>query len=183
MTRLVFVTSNEGKAREAEQLLGTQVEAVSLELPELQTLSFEEVVRGKAVEAARLTGRRVLVEDSGLELRVWKGYPGPFTKWITNHIDDAALARMLDPFEDRSAEAVAVVGIAEPGQRPDEVLVAEGRIRGSIAAAPRGSSGFGWDVLFIPEGESRTWAEMTVEEKLRDSHRSRAFAALAKLLG
>jgi XTP/dITP diphosphohydrolase len=89
---------------------------------------------------------------------------------------------MLDGFTDRSAEAVSVLAVARPGQAVPDVVVAEGRVRGSIALHPRGTNGFGWDVLFIPAGETRTWAEMSEEEKNRDSHRARAFKHLRALL-
>ena len=82
---------------------------------------------------------------------------------------------MLDGFTDRSAEAVSVLAVARPAQAAQDVAVAEGRIRGSIALHPRGTNGFGWDVLFIPEGATRTWAEMSEAEKNSDSHRARAF--------
>jgi XTP/dITP diphosphohydrolase len=89
---------------------------------------------------------------------------------------------MLDGFSDRSAEAVSVLAVVRPGQRETDVLVAEGRVKGSIALHPRGENGFGWDVLFIPEGETRTFAEMSEEEKNALSHRAKAFAALSAAL-
>jgi XTP/dITP diphosphohydrolase len=176
---LAFVTSNPGKAREASHFLGRRVEAVPLELPELQSLDFAEVARAKALAAAAALGRAVLVEDSGLEVKAWGGFPGPMTKWITRGpLGQAGFARMLDTFPDRSATAVSALAIAKPGDRPADVLVAVGRRDGALAASPRGAGGFGWDVLFIPDGATRTWAEMTAEEKNADSHRARAFAAL-----
>jgi XTP/dITP diphosphohydrolase len=182
---LVFVTSNPGKAREAALLLGHAVEALAADLREVQSLSFEEVVRAKAAAAAGLLGVPVLVEDSGLEIRAWGGFPGPLTKWITmGPLGHAGLARMLDAFEDRGAAAVSALAIARPSRGESDVIVAIGRREGSIARAPRGTRGFGWDVVFVPEGETCTFAEMTDEEKNRDSHRARAFAALrARLAG
>ena len=176
---LVFVTSNAGKAREASALLGREVAAQSLDLPEIQSLDFREVARAKALVAARALGRTVLVEDSGLSIVGWGGFPGPFTKWITAGVlGSEGLAKILDAFSDREAEAVSVLAVARPGQREGDVIVAEGRVRGSIALHPRGENGFGWDVLFIPEGETRTFAEMSEDEKNSCSHRAQSFAAL-----
>jgi XTP/dITP diphosphohydrolase len=149
----------------------------------VQSLDFERVVRSKAVEAARLLGIAVLVEDSGLSVSAWNGYPGPLTKWVTTAVGEAGLARMLDCAEDRAAEAVSALAVARPGASERDVIVATGRARGTIAPLPRGSGGFGWDVLFIPEGEARTFAEMTLEDKDRISHRGLAFRALRRLLG
>lgn len=177
---LVFVTSNEGKAREAACFLGRPVSAGPIDLPEIQSLDFAEVARAKALAASAALGRIVLVEDSGLAVAAWNGYPGPLTKWVTRAVGEAGLARMLDPFPDRRAEAVSVLAVARPGSA--DVLIAVGRAPGSLAAAPRGTGGFGWDVIFVPEGETRTFAEMAPAEKDAVSHRARAFAALRGLL-
>jgi non-canonical purine NTP pyrophosphatase (RdgB/HAM1 family) len=180
---IAFVTSNPGKAREASHFLGRPVAAVSLDLPEIQSLDFAEVARTKALEAAAALGRAVLVEDSGLEVKAWGGFPGPMTKWISlGPLGQAGFARMLDAFPDRSATAVSAIALAKPGDRPEDVLVAVGRRNGTLASSPRGTGGFGWDVLFIPEGATHTYAEMSAEEKNLDSHRTRAFAALREAL-
>jgi XTP/dITP diphosphohydrolase len=89
---------------------------------------------------------------------------------------------MLDAFSDRSAAAVSALALANPGDRPENVVVAVGRREGTIARESRGANGFGWDVVFIPSGGTLTYAEMTEEEKNRDSHRARAFAALREAL-
>lgn len=180
LDELVFVTSNEGKAREASVFLGRPVSARAVDLPEIQAVDFETVVRDKALRAAEEVGAPVLVEDSGLYVAAWNGYPGALTKWITQFIDDEALARMLDSFPDRRAEAVSALAVARPGS--EDVLVAVGRVAGTIASVPRGANGFGWDVLFVPAGESRTFAEMSLEEKNTVSHRARAFAELRRRL-
>ena len=180
---LTFVTSNAGKAREAAVFLGREVAVKNVEVPEIQSLDFAEVARAKAIVAAGALGVPVLVEDSGLAVGAWGGFPGPLTKWITmGEAGQDGLAKMLDGFSDRSAEAVSALAVARPGLGARDVVVAEGRVRGSIALHPRGTSGFGWDVLFIPGGATRTWAEMSEEEKNRDSHRARAFASLRSLL-
>lgn len=181
---LTLVTSNPGKAREAAAHLGRPVTAQALDLPEIQSLDFAEVARAKALVAARALGVPVLVEDSGLVVADWGGFPGPFTKWITmGALGQEGLAKMLDGFSDRGAEAVSALAVARPGQEEKDVVVAVGRVAGSIALHPRGENGFGWDVLFIPEGATRTWAEMSDEEKMRDSHRRRAFDVLRRALG
>lgn len=179
---LVFLTSNAGKAREAAALLGRPVDARALDLPELQSLDFAEVVAAKALAAAERLAAPVLVEDSGLALPAWKGYPGPFTKWAVGAVGEAGFARLAWAWGDPRAEAVSTLGLAWPGAAPSEVVVATGRVAGTLAPEPRGANGFGWDVLFVPEGETRTFAEMAPEEKNARSHRARAFAELRRLL-
>jgi XTP/dITP diphosphohydrolase len=174
---LVFVTTRAEKAREAERL-GFRIERLDLDLPEPQALDPSEIVSEKARAAYERLSRPVLVEDSGLAVRVWGGFPGALIKWLEKSAGLEALARMLDPFPDRSATAVCAIGYCDGG----ETVTARGETDGTIASAPRGSNGFGWDVLFVPEGASRTFAEMSGEEKDRISHRRRAWDAMAARL-
>jgi non-canonical purine NTP pyrophosphatase (RdgB/HAM1 family) len=179
---LVFLTSNAGKAREAAALLGRPIAARALEIPEIQSLDFAEVVTAKVLAAVERLGIPVLVEDSGLALPAWKGYPGPLTKFAVGAVGEAGFARLAYAWGDPRAEAVSTLGLAWPGAATAEVLVAEGRVSGSLAREPRGSNGFGWDVIFVPEWETRTFAEMTAQEKNAWSHRAKAFAELVRRL-
>ncbi|MBK9374610.1 MAG: non-canonical purine NTP pyrophosphatase [Holophagales bacterium] len=141
--------------------------------------------RGRHGQGSRGRGELgvpVLVEDSGLSLPAWKGYPGPLTKYAVGAVGEAGFARLAHAWGDPRAEAVSNLGLAWPGASPADVVVAEGRVAGTLAPEPRGANGFGWDVIFIPAGETRTFAEMSVEEKNARSHRAKAFAELAALL-
>lgn len=179
---LVFLTSNAGKAREAAAFLGRPITARALEIPEIQSLDFADVVTAKALAAVALLGVPVLVEDSGLSLPAWKGYPGPLTKFAVGAVGEAGFARLAHAWGDPRAEAVSTLGLAWPGARAEDVIVAEGRVAGTLAPEPRGASGFGWDVIFVPDGDTRSFAEMSAEEKNARSHRAKAFAELAHLL-
>jgi non-canonical purine NTP pyrophosphatase (RdgB/HAM1 family) len=171
----VFVTARPEKAREAERL-GFRFERVSLDLAEPQALDPGEIVESKARDAFARLARPVVVEDTGLAIRAWNGFPGALVKWLEKSAGLEAMARMLDRFPDRSATATCAVAYFD-GER---VVQGRGEIRGAIADAPRGGGGFGWDALFIPEGSDRTFAEMSGEEKDRVSHRRRAWEALAR---
>ncbi|HEY3204158.1 MAG TPA: non-canonical purine NTP pyrophosphatase [Thermoanaerobaculia bacterium] len=171
---VVFVTSRPEKAREAERL-GFEIERLYLELSERQALDPSEIVEAKARTAYEMLSRPVLVEDSGLSIRAWGGFPGALVKWLERSAGVPALARMLDPFPDRSATATCAIAYCDGG----DIVTARGETPGQIAAGPRGTNGFGWDVIFIPEGGDRTFAEMAAEEKDRISHRRRAWDALA----
>jgi non-canonical purine NTP pyrophosphatase (RdgB/HAM1 family) len=173
----VFVTSRAEKAREAERM-GFDLERLDLDLPEPQGLDPSDIVEAKARSAYEALSRPVLVEDSGLAVRAWSGFPGALVKWIERSAGVEAIARMLDAFPDRAATAVCAIAYFDGG----EVVTARGETHGSIAPAPRGGNGFGWDVLFVPEGEARTFAEMSSKEKDRISHRRRAWEALAARL-
>ena len=174
---LVFVTSRAEKAAEAARL-GFSIERLDVDLPEPQALDPSEIVDAKARSAYALLERPVLVEDSGLAIRAWGGFPGALVRWLEKSAGVAAMAKMLDGFPDRSATAVCAIAYCDGG----EVVSARGEVSGSIAASPRGSQGFGWDVIFVPDGATRTFAEMAPAEKDRVSHRRRAWDALAARL-
>lgn len=173
--RTVFVTGRPEKAEEASRL-GYSVARLSLELPELQAIDPGDVVEDKARAAYARLARPVLVEDSGLHIVAWGGFPGALVKWLEKSAGVEKIPRMLDAFPDRSASAVCAVAYFDGA----ELLTARGEVAGSIAARPRGSGGFGWDVIFIPQGEDRTFAQMSPSEKDRLSHRRRAWEALAR---
>lgn len=171
---LYLVTTRAEKAIEARRL-GFAVEQRALELPEPQALDPAEIVEAKARAAFERLAGPVLVEDSGLAVHAWGGFPGALVKWMEKAVGLEGIARMLDPFASRRATAVCAVASFD-GR---DLVVGRGEAHGAIAQAPRGSGGFGWDRLFVPEGESRTFAEMAPEEKDRLSHRRRAWEALA----
>jgi XTP/dITP diphosphohydrolase len=179
--RAFFVTTNENKRREAAGILGFALEGAALDLREVQALEVAEVAAEKASAArAALGGPRepVLVEDSGIVVEAWNGLPGAFTKWFVGSVGNGGMLRMLAPESDRSARAVCAVAVALPD---GAVRVFTGEVAGEIAPEPRGSGGFGWDPIFVPEGSSLTYAEMG-EAKSEDSHRARAFRAAREWL-
>jgi XTP/dITP diphosphohydrolase len=171
---LLLVTSRAEKVEEARRM-GFAVEQRELDLPEPQALDPEEVVGAKARAAFEQLGMPVLVEDSGLAVAAWGGFPGALVKWMEKTVGLEGIARMLDPFPDRRATAICVVASFDGL----DLRIGRGESSGSIARVPRGARGFGWDRLFVPEAQTRTFAEMEPEEKDRVSHRRRAWEALA----
>ena len=110
------------------------------------------------------------------ELTALGGFPGPFIKFWEKLGGLESICRAMDGLKDRRATAVcALVAYSEKG--PQQF---EGRAEGTIASAPRGSNGFGWDAIFIPEGEARTWGEVSQAEKDARSHRRRAWELFAQ---
>jgi XTP/dITP diphosphohydrolase len=172
---LLFVTSSDGKFREAASIWKGSLERVSLDLPEIQEASIEDIARAKGKAAFAKLGRPCVVEDAGLELSAWGGLPGAYVKWF-EHAGLEVLCRALDGFEDRSAAAVSVLCLASSSGE----TIATGRVEGSIARAPAGDGGFGWDQIFIPDGHDRTFAQMSAQEKDAISHRRKAWEALAE---
>jgi non-canonical purine NTP pyrophosphatase (RdgB/HAM1 family) len=174
--KAVFVTSNEHKRKEAAQILGFELDRAAPDVPEIQSLDVAEVAAAKARAAYELLGSSpypVLVEDSGLVIEAWNGLPGALTKWFIQSVGSEGILRMIPQGAERTARAVCAVAVVG-GVVGESVRVFEGVVPGTLAPEPRGESGFGWDPIFIPEGEELTYAQMG-DAKHEDSHRARAF--------
>jgi non-canonical purine NTP pyrophosphatase (RdgB/HAM1 family) len=179
LSDLVFVTSNLGKLREAESVLGVKLDHQALDLVEVQSLDLAEVVRDKARTAFSRILRPVLVEDTALELAGLGGFPGPLVRWLLVTVGPAGISRIAHAFGDPRAVARCMAWASDGA----EEVVGTGVVRGMIAERPRGRKGFGWDSVFIPEdGGDRTYGEMALAEKNLISHRRKALESLKKAL-
>ncbi|WP_448574657.1 RdgB/HAM1 family non-canonical purine NTP pyrophosphatase [Thermomicrobium sp.] len=189
--RIVLATANPGKIRELRALLPPNVDVVSaselgIRLPPETGETFAENALLKARVAARDSGLIALADDSGLEVDALGGRPGVHSaRFAGEQADDAQnIARLLRelrdiPLSQRTARFRAVVAIVAPDGR--EAIV-DGTIEGYIAEEPRGGGGFGYDPVFIPRGHDRTFAEMTLQEKNRSSHRAQALQRAVPIL-
>lgn len=193
--RLVLATRNAHKVDELRRILvdaRLDVDLVGVdafpdvpEVPETGT-TFAENALLKAHAVAAATGLPSVADDSGLCVDVLGGMPGVFSaRWSGGHGDDRAnlelvLAQLEDvPDDRRSAHFACAAALA----LPDGIeRVVEGRLSGALVRAPRGTNGFGYDPVFVPEGHTRTTAEMTPPEKDAISHRGRAFRSLAPVV-
>jgi XTP/dITP diphosphohydrolase len=197
--RLVLATRNAHKVSELQRILAglAGLEVVGVDafagVPDVAEtgVTFAENALLKAHAVARATGLPAVADDSGLCVEVLGGAPGVFSaRWSGRHGDDRAnlellLAQLSDvPDEHRAAwfECAAALALPDGTER-----VAHGRLHGHVARAPRGSGGFGYDPIFVPEdsenrGGTRTLAEYGPEEKDAISHRGRAFRALAPVV-
>ncbi len=179
INRCNFVTGNNNKVREAESILGVELKQVDSDaLYEIQTNDLSELILHKLNLAYDHWKSPVMVEDSALIFTAWNGLPGSLVKWFEKSVGCEGMIQMLDSFEDKSAIALCQVAIKD-GDFEKSVA---GQVCGRIAPAPRGSNGFGWDSIFIPESHERTYGEMEPEEKNSMSHRFRAFKALREFL-
>ncbi len=189
--RLVLATRNPAKVRELARILGSHVRLAGLDefpgapdVPETGA-TFEENALGKARAIARYTHLPAVADDSGLCVDALNGMPGVLSaRWAGGHGDDLAnlmllLAQIADvPDARRGARFVCAAALVSG---PREVVVT-GSVAGRLTTAPRGSGGFGYDPIFLPDGSGLTTAEMTPEAKDAISHRGRAFRALAPFI-
>jgi len=184
--RLVVASHNPGKVREIEALirpLGIEaVGAASLGLhePEETETTFEGNAALKARAAATASRLPALADDSGLVVPALDGAPGIYSaRWAGPRRDfDAAmgrLARAMQGKEDRRAHFVCVLALGWPDGHAETF---RGEVHGRLVFPPRGNRGFGYDPVFVAEGESLTFGEMDPERKHAISHRARAFERL-----
>jgi inosine triphosphate pyrophosphatase len=173
---LYFITSNKGKLAEAQTILG-DVEALNIDLPEIQDLDAHKIIRTKLEEALRYRVGPFIVEDTSLYFDALNGLPGPLIKWFMESIGNEGLYKMADTFGNFSAEAKTIVGYSDVQAHTSFF---EGSIKGTIVS-PRGK-GFGWDPIFQPEGYSKTFGELDVKEKNLFSMRKIALEKLREYL-
>jgi XTP/dITP diphosphohydrolase len=186
--QVIFATSNAGKVREVKEILdgtGIEIDVVPMWLGDIESgTSYLENARIKAASALRLSGHAVLAEDSGIEVDALNGLPGIRSARFagpgaTDIENNAKLLRLLDavPDANRAASYRSVAVLLLPTA---EEIVGDGSWEGLIAAEPRGEGGFGYDPVFIPNGETRTAAEMSPDEKNAVSHRAHALRQLVE---
>jgi XTP/dITP diphosphohydrolase len=179
--RFVFVTGSQGKIAEARLALeghGADLETAELDLPEIQSLDLLEVLEKKAEAAWQRLRLPVVVEDAGLGLLALNGFPGPLIKWMLLAVGAEGLAKTGHALGE--TRAVARCGLLyKDGER---TLLGEGITTGTLVLPGRGEHGFGWDPVFLPDGETRTFAELTGREKDAVSHRGKAWRELISKL-
>ncbi len=188
MTRILVATANGGKAKEMHNLVDARdVTLISAAeggiLPEVieDGDTFTDNAVKKACACASANGMPAVADDSGLEVEALGGKPGVFSARYAgeNATDEENLQKLLHalqdvPVDNRKARFVCVIAVALPRGIKG---TAQGSLCGRIIQEPRGSNGFGYDPVFVPDGSERTLAEMGADEKNRISHRARAIQA------
>ena len=193
--RILIATMNAGKLREYERLLaevpGLELETMAA-LPEpIDVVEDRDTFRGnalkKAMEIATAAGMPCLADDSGLEVDALRGRPGVYSARYAGEgsTDAENNAKLLDELsgiadDERTARFQCAIVIVDQSGR--ELAIAEGACEGRIGSEPRGSHGFGYDPLFVPEGYTQTMAELGPETKNEISHRAKAAAKLVPIL-
>ena len=196
---VVLATRNAAKLRELARILGAEDHGEQIRLAGLDEFpgapdvpetgaTFEENALLKARAIADYTGLPAVADDSGLCVDALNGMPGVLSaRWAGGHGDDQAnlelvLAQVTDMPDTRlGAQFVCAAALVVPGSASREWVVT-GQVEGRLIRAPRGSGGFGYDPIFLPDGFGQTTAEMTAEAKDAISHRGRAFRALTPFI-
>ena len=178
MPILTLVTGNQGKLAEWQRLVppSLRLEAVAIDLDEIQTLDMEQLITDKARRAYQVVGKPVIVEDIAAGLDRLGGLPGPFVKFFEKRLGDDALFKLaLNDVE--PATVICIVAYYDGSA----MITARAELKGSVVPA-RGEHGFGFDKVFVPAGQDKTYGEMTPDEKDAVSHRAQAVQNLLAAL-
>jgi non-canonical purine NTP pyrophosphatase (RdgB/HAM1 family) len=184
MPDITFITGNQHKADYLKKWLGLPVSHQKIELDELQSLELHEVVEHKVRGAYAVAQKPVLVEDVALTIHGLGRLPGTFIKWFLEELGADGICRLVAPLSDQTATARIMYALYD-GQT---LHTFEGVVHGRVAPEVRSLDGNdwksakSWNSLFIPDGSTKTYAEMTDEELEPFSHRAQAIAKLRDYL-
>ncbi len=174
---LYFITGNKNKFEEVKKIL-PNVSQLDIDLPEIQDIDAQAIIKAKLEEAFNHAEGEFIVEDTSLYLDCLNGLPGPLIKWFLQAMGNEGLVDMVEKLRNDNAVARTIVGYAK-GR--DKIEFFEGVVEGKIVS-PKATTGFGWDPIFLPDSHEKTFAEMTMEEKNEVSMRRIALDKLKVFL-
>ncbi len=154
-----FITGNKNKFEEIKAVFPA-IEMLEIDLHEIQEIDPHKIIEHKLTEALKHHSGEFIIEDTSLYLEALNGLPGPLVKWFLKTIGNSGLAEIAEKLNNGKAEAKTIIGYANG----KDIQFFEGQVAGTIVF-PRGETGFGWDVIFQPEGYAKTFAEMSEEER------------------
>jgi XTP/dITP diphosphohydrolase len=179
--KIYFCTSNKHKLKEYRDILkeiGIGVKRVSIKLTEIQADKLEDVAKEKVKSAFEKVRKPVFVEDAGLFIEALNGFPGVYSAYVMKTIGNEGILKLLKGIKNRNAVFKAVIGFADENGK---IHLFRGECKGKISRSIRGSFGFGFDPIFIPEGYTKTFAEdMKLKNKV--SHRRKAIEKFVRFL-
>ena len=173
-------TSSDHKYAEAREVLkkyDIELDRLSIERIEIQA-DDPELIAEYSLKQLDID-IPILIEDAGLYIDKYYGFPGPYSSYTLRTISNEGILKLMEGEEERGAKYISAVAYRDGNIS----MTFRGEVKGSISHEERGTNGFGYDPIFIPEeGDGRTFAEMSPQEKSKISHRARAFRKLAEWL-
>ena len=169
LSDLIVVTTSADKLVEINEILGTNHKVSKLEIPEIQSLNIDEVITAKAKEAYKRIKKPVLVEDISFEIKALKGLPGSFIKFFLHTLGTEGTVKLVGKSK-TDTTVTAAVAIYDG----KNLEIFKGKVTGTLSAKNKGTSGFGFDKVFIPKGYKHTYAQMPPSLKNEISHRAKA---------
>ncbi len=177
VNELYFVTGNKKKADEFKRLFQMNLKFVKLELPEIQSMDMDEVLKDKAINAFSHLKKPIMVDDCSYEIQSWNGFPGPFVKYLLHCLGPTGICKALNS---KNRDVLIKNGVCIYNGKKMHIFT--GEIRGEISKNPRGTHGLGYDSISIPKGQNRTYGEMNPTEKKKYDARVIALEKLLKFL-
>lgn len=179
MDKLHFATTNKGKLKEASEILNRRIIGIPGDVEEIQSMDIEKVASQKAMGYYQVLNKPLFVEDVSLSFSALNGLPGAYINDFSKVLGNDGLVELLKNKKDRKAIASTVIAYIP---KAEKVYKFKGVVKGSIVNNPRGDRGFGWDAIFVPTGEKRTFAQMSLKEKNKYSMRKKALVKFSKWL-
>jgi XTP/dITP diphosphohydrolase len=180
---VLFATSNRHKFNEAKEILfNANVNILHFDFKhnEIRSDSLEEIAMEAATTAYKLAKKPVFVEDTGLFIDALNGFPGTYSAWAQKKIGNEGILKLMAGTANRSASFKTCIAFVN-GKTKGEARTFTAECKGQISEKPRGNDGFGYDPVFIPEGEQHTFAE-NASFKNKHSHRYKSLLLLANHL-
>mgnify|MGYP001441089953 CR=1 FL=1 len=174
---IYFITGNKDKFKEVQSIL-ENVEQFDIDLDEIQEIDAKEIIKSKLREALKHKQENFIVEDTSLYLDCLNGLPGPLIKWFLKTIGSKGLFEITKKLGNNIAQAKTIIGYAD---KNGKINFFEGILNGKIVS-PIGENGFGWDNIFMPKIQEKTFAQMTTQEKNEISMRRNALNKLKEFL-
>jgi XTP/dITP diphosphohydrolase len=180
MKTVYFITSNKGKFLEAKKKFSeSEIKIIKKDLgyPEIQAESLEDVANFGIEYIQKRFDKSFFLEDAGLFIDGLNGFPGVYSAYIFHKIGCSGIIKLMEGLEEnnRKAHFKSVIAFKEPNSKPKLFI---GEVYGSISKKPLGKYGFGYDPIFIPDNEIKTFAQMETEEKNQISHRGKSLNKL-----
>jgi XTP/dITP diphosphohydrolase len=179
-----FATGNIHKFNEARSILnqyGIATGMLKLKGDEIQSESLQKIAETSVINAFKRCRLPIFVEDAGLFIDALSGFPGPYAAYVYQTVHNSGIIKLMDKVKQRKANFESIIAYCDD-QTFNQPLSFHGEVQGEITIAERteeGKSGFGFDPIFQPLGSTKTFAEMTIEEKNEYSHRAMAIKKFA----
>lgn len=168
---LYFITGNKKKFDEVKEII-PEIKHLKMDLTEMQEIDAHKIIKEKLKEAVKNYSGEIVIEDTSLYLKCLNGLPGPLIKWFLESMGNRGLFELCVKYGNFDAEAKTIVGYFDNAK----INFFEGVVKGRIVEP--GGDGFGWDCIFVPEGNSNRFNELSKEEKNKISMRGIAFQKL-----
>jgi len=173
-----FITGNSNKFNEVQAMLRLPIEQLNIDLPEIQSLDPQEVIRAKLEAALQHHKGSLMVEDNSMNMEALNGLPGPFIKWFEHAMGNDGLVDLVQKLGNSGVRITSTIGYAAEN---GTIEFFQGTLTGRIVPA-RGAKDFGWGPIFQPDGHDRTFGEMGNEEKFTLGYRGEAVRKLRDFL-